>query len=85
MTITTQVANQAYRVYSYILSYKKEHDGNSPSIREICSACEISSTSVARYYLNVLEKHGLIRVDPNMSRMISVTGGEWRFNHANST
>ena len=32
-----------------IISYKKLHDGNSPTWREIADACSISSMSVAAY------------------------------------
>lgn len=65
------------RVFSFIVKYKKSHDGNSPTIREIGSACGVSSTSVVNYYLNKLEEDGLIRRDNFQSRNIDVVGGSW--------
>jgi len=44
--------------------------GYPPSIREIVSGCGISSTSVADYNLNILEKEGYIRRHPEISRGI---------------
>lgn len=61
-------------VYEFIVKFKKEHDGNSPTIREIGAACNISSTSAVAYILKVLVRRGLITVD----RDISVVGAEWR-------
>jgi repressor LexA len=48
-----------------------------PTIREIVKGCGISSTSVADYNLDILEKKGLIRRHPGISRgieMISRSG-----------
>ncbi|MCE7858403.1 MAG: hypothetical protein DYG86_01300 [Chloroflexi bacterium CFX2] len=70
------------KVYQYILQYKSEHDGNSPSIREIMSACRIPSSSVAKYYLDAMEARNLIRRggDKGKSRRIEVIGGAWTMN-----
>lgn len=73
------------RVYKFIVSYKKIHDGNSPTIREIGDACGISSTSVVVYWLIRLEDQGLIRrpeppVGNRYATKIEVVGGEWRLN-----
>ena len=46
--------------------------GYPPSIREIVSGCGISSTSVADYNLNILEKAGYIRRHPEISRGIEL-------------
>jgi repressor LexA len=42
--------------------------GYPPSIREICNEADISSTSVANYYLDRLEKLGYIERDRRVSR-----------------
>jgi repressor LexA len=42
--------------------------GYPPSIREICTEADISSTSVANYYLDRLEKLGYIERDRRVSR-----------------
>lgn len=65
------------KIYHFIIRFKKEHDGNSPSTREITEACEISSTSVTNYHLGMLEEDGLLKLNFNTPRMIEVTGGEW--------
>ncbi len=66
-------------IYQYIVQHKREHDGNSPSIREIMGACEIPSPSVAKYYLDIMETRNMIRRgdDKGKSRRIEVIGGAW--------
>jgi SOS-response transcriptional repressor LexA len=69
-------------VYDFIVSYKKSHDGNSPTIREIGEACGISSTSVVSYWLHRLESRGLIRrpeptIGNRFATKIEVVGGKW--------
>lgn len=65
-------------VYRFIVAYKRKNDGNSPSTREIMEGCRLSSTSVAHFYLDKLERMGLIsRPGGNLSRGIVVTGGRW--------
>lgn len=49
-----------------------------PSIRQIQDACGISSTSVVDYNLRILEKHGYIRRDREVSRAIEVLHGSGR-------
>jgi SOS-response transcriptional repressor LexA len=67
-------------VLDFIVKYKIDHDGVSPSVLEIGAGCDISSTSMVRYSLDCLERLGLIRCgygEKSRSRMISVTGGRW--------
>lgn len=42
----------------FIIGYKLEHGGNSPSIREMGAAMGGISTSVVNYYLDKLEDSG---------------------------
>jgi repressor LexA len=49
--------------------------GYPPSIREIGKACGISSTSVVKYNLNILQREGHIRRDPEVSRGIELIQG----------
>jgi SOS-response transcriptional repressor LexA len=70
------------QIYDFIVSYKQSHDGNSPSFREIKIRCGISSTSMVFYYLNKLERQGLIRrLEPEFgtryATKIEVVGGKW--------
>ncbi|TRZ49271.1 hypothetical protein D4S03_08545 [bacterium] len=71
-------------VFDFVVGYKKTHDGNSPSFREIQEGCEISSLSVVLYYLNKLEGRGLIRrqepkIGERYCRKIEIIGGKWVF------
>jgi repressor LexA len=45
-----------------------EESGYPPTIREIGKACEISSTSVVNYNLNILENKGFLARDREVSR-----------------
>lgn len=60
-----------------ILSFIKDfirHNGYPPTIREIGSAVEISSTSVVNYNLNILEREGCIQRNRTISRGIRLVG-----------
>ncbi len=60
------------RVLEFIRAYIAEH-GYPPTIREICEACNISSTSVANYNLRRLAEAGYIRRSNRLSRAIELT------------
>lgn len=49
-------------------------NGYPPSIRDIVAGCGLSSTSVADYNLNILEKRGYIRRHREVSRGIELPG-----------
>ena len=51
-----------------VLKSFTEENGYPPSIREICTRANISSTSVANYYLDRLESLGYIERDRRVSR-----------------
>lgn len=65
---------ETVNILRFIDGYKKAHDGNSPSVREIIDGCERSSTSVAHYHLRRLEKLGAIKRSPNAARSIELVG-----------
>lgn len=46
--------------------------GYPPSIREICSAVHLNSTSSVHAHLNALEKNGYIKRDPSKQRAIEI-------------
>ncbi len=60
---------RAREILSFIKRYRLEH-GSAPTIREIGTQFEISSTNGVRYYLNLLEKAGYIRRTGGISRGI---------------
>ena len=55
-----------------VLGVFTEENGYPPSIREICTQADISSTSVANYYLDRLEDLGYIERDRRVSRGLRV-------------
>ena len=59
-----------------ILDYIKEQivdRGFPPSVREICKAVDLKSTSSVHTHLNWLEKNGYIKRDPAKPRCIEIT------------
>ncbi len=70
------------RVFEAIVHYKRVHDGNSPSTRDIMTATGITSTSVMRYQIGILIREGLLRDVPDLeirTRSIEVVGGRWTY------
>jgi repressor LexA len=61
------IGERHQRILDFIASYQREHK-HPPSIREIGEHCDISSTSVVNYYLDQLEKEGLLERDRKISR-----------------
>ncbi len=59
------------RVLHVLESYTEKH-GYPPTIREICDRANLSSTSVANYYLERLEEKGYIERDRGVSRGLRV-------------
>ena len=57
------------RILRFLRDYVQDHD-YPPTIRDIQTGCEISSTSVVDYNLKALEAQGLIRRDREISRGI---------------
>ena len=58
-------------VYDYILSFA-ESKGYPPSVREICLALDIKSTSSVHAYLLKLEEDGKIERDPTKPRALMI-------------
>ena len=72
------------RIFRFLKLYKSEHDGNSPTFREIMEGCGISSTSLVTFYLNKLVAQGLIRrpepvVGNRFACRIEIVGGYWNY------
>lgn len=57
-------------VYDYLLSCNSE--GRVPSVREICKATGLSSTSTVHAHLKTLEKKGLIEREKGCNRCIKI-------------
>jgi len=60
------------RILQFIHEFIDER-GYSPTVRDILKGCEISSTAVVQYHLDVLEKEGRIHRDPEIFRSIRLS------------
>lgn len=58
-------------IYEYLLAYT-ESKGYPPSVREICEAVSLKSTSTVHGHLKRLEKKGLIKRDPTKPRALEI-------------
>src|SRR5690554_4463887 len=58
------------QLYKAIVAYIDEHDQIRPSIREVADMMGTSSTSVAKYNLNLLQELGWIKYTPKIARSI---------------
>lgn len=59
------------KVYTYTIDYIEEN-GFPPSIREICTKCDIKSTATAYSYVEKLKQKGLLVKSPLKKRALSV-------------
>ncbi|MGL5647393.1 MAG: transcriptional repressor LexA [Clostridium sp.] len=59
------------QIYEFLKTYT-ENKGYPPSVREICEAVGLKSTSTVHGHLKRLEKKGLIRRDPTKPRALEI-------------
>jgi len=59
-------------VLQFIKNFLQER-GYAPTVRDIVKGCQLSSTAVVQHHLNVLEREGQIRRDPQVFRSIQLT------------
>lgn len=59
-------------IYNFLKSYT-EAKGYPPSVREICAAVDLKSTSTVHGHLARLEKKGFIKRDPSKPRALEIT------------
>jgi predicted transcriptional regulator len=62
------------QVFNTIVEYKRQHNGLSPSLKEIAAAVQLSVSTV-RYHLLMLDKEGRIHITGRWG--IEVPGGNW--------
>ena len=65
------------KVYDYIKECAE--DFRVPSVREVCAATGLKSTSTVHLHLKTLEERGLIQRDKGLNRSIRITGSEKSF------
>ena len=68
-----KLSDKQRRIMKYIDRFLSEK-GYPPSIRDIQKGCDISSTSVVDYNLNILENRGMINRHADVSRGIQLVG-----------
>ena len=66
-----ELGGKQKKVYQYIKSYTEEH-GYPPSVREICTAVGLKSTSTVHGHISRLKKKGLLKRDPAKPRAIEI-------------
>lgn len=59
------------QLLSYIKNYQNDN-GYPPTVREMCKALKVSSTSTIFYYLNKLENSNKIKKNPNKNRALEI-------------
>ena len=67
----------AAAVLGYVVGFKREHAGDSPTVREIADALDIPSTSTVNHHLVMLERRGLIFRPLGRARSIAIPGARW--------
>ena len=71
---TSDLTPREREVYDFILNAIK-NEGYSPSVRDICNALDLKSTSTVHTYLARLEEKGMIQKDAGKSRTLRVDNG----------
>ncbi len=75
MVTSKKMPPRRQRILDFLLEFYREN-GIPPTVRDIQSACEISSTSVVDYNLDKLELAGHIRRRPDVARGIEILDQE---------
>jgi SOS-response transcriptional repressor LexA len=73
---TGDTATTRELVYDFLVQYKREHDGNTPTTREIAEGCCLSVSTV-KYHLTRLEVENRIYITGDRRRNIEIMGGNW--------
>ncbi|SUY47029.1 LexA repressor [Clostridium putrefaciens] len=69
--MTEQANSKQEEIYAFLKSYT-ELKGYPPSVREICEAVSLKSTSTVHGHLKRLEKKGFIKRDPTKPRALEI-------------
>ena len=66
-----EISDKQKDIIAFINAFIERHS-YSPSVREIAEACNINSSTVAQYHLNILERKGYIRRGHKVFRSITL-------------
>jgi len=68
------VSRKRQRILSFISDFLNVR-GYAPTVRDIVRGCDISTSSVVQYHLDILERDGHIHRDPQVFRSIRLSRG----------
>ena len=66
--------DRSEEIFDFMQKFIAEN-GYSPTVREICEACDVKSTATAFTYMNSLVERGLINKAGNINRAVSLKQG----------
>ncbi len=66
--------DRSEEIFDFMQKFIAEN-GYSPTVREICEACDVKSTATAFTYMNSLVERGLIKKAGNRNRAVSLKQG----------
>ena len=66
-----RTSNKQAEILEYLRQFLSEN-GYAPSVREICAAVGLRSTSSVHYHLSQLKRRGLIEMEDNKNRTVTV-------------
>ena len=69
--MNNNLTDREREIYNYILNAIK-NEGYSPSVRDICNALNMKSTSTVHTYLERLERKGMIQKESGKSRTLRI-------------
>ena len=69
--IIKENSDKQTQIYNFLIEFTKSK-GYPPSVREICQAVSLKSTSTVHGHLKRLEKKGLIYRDPTKPRALEI-------------
>ena len=81
MTATRQkpISLRQKAILAFIIRFKRDSGGDSPTIREIGRAVGITSSAVVAHHMDALEERGLITRPDGKARRITIPGGKWTY------
>ncbi len=80
MSSSQRLHPTAEAVYRFIVRFKRQYAGESPTRREIGAGVGISTPSIVSHHLDMLERAGRIwRPKRGKARMIAIPGSHWEF------
>ena len=80
----SELKNKQLLIYEFLKDFTSQK-GYPPTVREICKAVGLKSTSSVHGHLKQLEKEGLIKRDPTKPRAIEILDGGNVFANNNNT